>query len=257
MNVIPRSNQAPNQVGNDIYSLTQATSPVILICPRVGGSLPDGYRYHHGLSAADLVALHPDRELETLCHFAPAFGIGTMTSRTDSNVCDLMRLPQDMAICASHYGDKPLWEQDFLPTRQRNALMVERYYSPFHRRLNTELRAIRARYGFAVAFLVYGMTREGDDGVDLTLSSSPNQCHPDLAADITAILTRVQGFRSTIFIDKDHDFFAPHTVPHEGIHGISLGIAADLFQNNAPTYQSVRLILEAIADHLIRWKPVA
>ncbi len=142
----------------DVYRFIEGDSPLLISVPHDGPNLSDDSE--HGWSAA--ASDHSDRDwhVAKLYDFATELGASMIVANYSRYVIDLNRPPDDEALypgkLASGLVPKETFDGESLytdagePDASEVQRRLDRYWVPYHDRIESELAAIRATYGYAL-----------------------------------------------------------------------------------------------------------
>ncbi len=141
-----------------IYRFIEGDSPLLVSVPHDGESLSDDSEHEWSHAAVD----HSDRDwhVAKLYDFATELDASMIVANYSRYVIDLNRPPDDEALypgkLASGLVPKETFDGESLytdagePDAAEVQRRLDRYWVPYHDRIETELAAIRATYGYAL-----------------------------------------------------------------------------------------------------------
>lgn len=254
-------------------------SPVVLSVPHAGRAYSDGLLAAARLSRARLESLE-DRLVDRLVWRAVEAGAAALIADSPRAEIDLNRdereldpamvLPRPPAdstvesprtrgglglIPARIAGSGAIWRQR-IPAAEV-ARRIERVHRPYHKAIDVELKAARARFGVAILLDCHSMPPRGPGGgapVVLGDRHGGSMAEALVAAAETA--AREAGFR----VARNAPYAGGHITerhgrPERGVHALqleldrSLYLAADL-RTTGPGFDRVARLIAAIAEAL-------
>lgn len=262
----------------DGYTLHCGTAPLLVSVPHCGTALPEEVR--GTLVPRALGIEDADWHLDRLYAFARDLGASLVVPRHARYVIDLNRPPDDAPmypgasntglVPATFFDGSPLHAEGRALEAAEIARRRERYWQPYHDALAGELRAIRARHGYAVLldghsirsripWLFEGKLPDFNLG-----TASGTSCAASLREAATRALT-VPGY--TLAVDgrfKGGYITRHYGRPAERIHALQLEMCQSTYMEEAPPWRYDAARAAALIPHLRRlvqavldWKPDA
>jgi N-formylglutamate deformylase len=252
--------------------------PVLVEVPHAGLEIPDPLR---GEILATPEALRRDADLHVdgLYDKAPEVGASLLTARLSRYVVDLNRAPDDIDLepgqgQGARVGQprgvvwrvttegqpvlrKPL---DVSGMRQR----VDLYHAPYHTRLQQELSALRAQFGFAILVAGHSMpssVRRGGRELERRADIVPGSLARS-SADARVIDLVEQHFRAAgLSVRHDEPYRGGFTTAHygrpaEGVHAIQIEVNRALYmdertcQPKAGDFENLQELLRRLVERL-------
>ena len=140
---------------SDVFRFVEGDSPLLISVPHDGRLIPDAQRER--MTAAGLAIPDTDWHVGQLYGFAAELGASLLVARYSRYVVDLNRPPDDESLyegqvstglCPRYtFAGEALYREDAPVSGAEVAARVERYWRPYHARLETELDELRARHG--------------------------------------------------------------------------------------------------------------
>ena len=140
------------------FELARGSSPLLISVPHDGRRIPTGLIERmtpEGLSIPDT-----DWHVARLYRLAADLGAGMLVARWSRYVVDLNRNPDGSAlypgasetgICPiSTFANAPIYVEGGEPGAAEITERVQRYWRPYHRALEAELKRLRALHGYAL-----------------------------------------------------------------------------------------------------------
>ena len=258
-----------------LYDFQAGATPLLVNVPHAGTDLPAEIASRLTERASEL----PDTDwhVHRLVEGAAGQGASLMRARYSRYVIDLNRGSDDKPLYAGattglvpteNFDGSPVY-QSANPDAEEVAARVERYWRPYHDKLEGELRALRDRHGFAVLFDVHSIRSavprlfEGRLP-DLNLGTYEDRsCAPELQASVADMLAGAEGFSSVVNGRFKGGFITRHYGrPAEGVHALQLEIAQSSYMDEArprefdpQAARPLTRLLDELVDTLARWRP--
>ncbi len=153
---------------SDCFELTAGDSPLLVSIPHDGRNLPDDVKRRMtdiGLSIPDT-----DWHVTKLYEFAKQLGATCIVAQYSRYVVDLNRAPADAALyegqistglCpAKTFAGDEIYKAGQGCDDTERAVRVERYWQPYHRKLQSEIERLRERFGFALLLDAHSIATE-------------------------------------------------------------------------------------------------
>ena len=143
---------------SDVYRFVEGDSPLLVSVPHDGRLIPDEQRAR--MTEAALAIPDTDWHVAQLYGFAAELGASLLVARYSRYVVDLNRPPDDgvlyqgqvaTGLCPSFtFAGDALYRDDAPVEPAELENRIERYWRPYHARLEQALDAIRERHGYAL-----------------------------------------------------------------------------------------------------------
>ena len=140
---------------SEVYRFVEGDTPLLVSVPHDGRLIPEDQRAR--MTAAGLAIPDTDWHVAQLYGFAAEFGASLLVARFSRYVVDLNRPPDDESLyegqvstglCPQYtFAGEPLYREDAPVSGDEVAGRVERYWRPYHARLEAALDELRARHG--------------------------------------------------------------------------------------------------------------
>ena len=258
----------------------QAVSPVVVEVPHAGLEVPDEVRPAL-LAPEEARKRDADIYVDQLYARAPAHGATLLVARLSRYVVDLNRAADDVdaATVTGHpsaSGTQPrgvVWRAttDGRPVLPRPLTYAElrtrlsRYYTPYHRALQEQLAALRARHGHAIVLAGHSMPSLGR-----SLHADPGAQRADVvpgscgrtSADARVIDLVDAHFRGAgLSVRHDDPYKGGFTTSHYGrprerIHAIQIELNRALYVDEQtfvikqPAFDELARLLDALVEKL-------
>ena len=140
---------------SEVYRFIEGDSPLLVSVPHDGRLVPDTQRER--MTAAGLAMPDTDWHVAELYDFARELGASLLVAQYSRYVVDLNRPPDDgslyegrvsTGLCPQYtFAGEALYRDDAPVSGEEVARRIERYWRPYHARLETALDELRARHG--------------------------------------------------------------------------------------------------------------
>ncbi len=259
----------------ELYQHTPGDSPLLIDIPHAGAYLPAAIADR--LTAAARSLPDTDWHVDRLYDFAPKLGVGLLVATHSRYVVYLNRAPENTPLYAgadntevcpsSDFHRRPLYADGGQPDAVEIEIRLETYWRPYHAKLEHEIAALKARFGFALLFdghsIVSILPRFFEGRLpDLNLgSANGTSADPGLVKDLAAITRAAPGFTAVL----DGRFAGGYITRHYGrpaadIHAVQLELAQTAYMDEAApeafrpeAAAALRPVLEAIVHRLLAW----
>ncbi len=261
----------------DIYTLTQGHSPLLISMPHVGSVIPLDIRLQ--LVDRAFYAEDTDWHLDKLYAFAQGMGASTLVPRYSRYVVDLNRPPENVPmypgvnnteLCPTHFfsGDA-LYPQGEEPSEQEMTRRVSHYWQPYHNALRQELDRIKSIHGYVVLFDAHSIASQLPwlfEGrlTDLNLgTASGSACAPSLRLALGDILAKQNQYTQVVDGRFKGGYITRHYgQPSQGVHAVQLEMCWRTYMTEAAPYvwqpeiaQQVQPLLKELLQALSDWRP--
>lgn len=249
--------------------------PLLVNVPHAGTELPEAV----AARLTDRARLLPDTDwhVHRLVDMAPSFGASLLCARTSRYVIDLNRGRDDEPLYRGAttglvptelFDGDPVY-RDGGPDGDEVHERIERYWQPYHDKLQEMLEAIRQRHGFALLFDVHSIRSTVPrlfDGrlPDLNLGTNEGRsCAPALQEGVAELLAGADGFSSVVNGRFKGGYITRHYGrPNAGVHALQLEIAQACYMDESrpedwsrERAQPLKSVLERLVEKLSQWRP--
>lgn len=261
----------------DIYTLTQGQSPLLVSMPHVGSVIPEDIRLQ--LVDRALYAEDTDWHMDKLYAFAQGMGATTLVPRYSRYCVDLNRPPENVPmypgvnnteLCPTHFfSGEALYPTGQEPSQQEIERRVSHYWNPYHQALAQEIQRIKSIHGYAVVFDAHSIASQLPwlfDGQlpDLNLGTvTGNSCAPSLRDALSQVLASQNQF--SYVVDgrfKGGYITRRYGQPAVGVHVVQLEKCWRSYMLETAPYAwqpeiAVKLqpLLRQILQTMLDWKP--
>jgi N-formylglutamate deformylase len=232
------------------YRFTQGRIPMLVSMPHAGTELPEGFADR--LTEPAKGVPDTDWHLPELYDFLEEIGCSVLVARYSRFVVDLNRPPDDSPLYttattglfpdrlfdgASVY--RPGAEPDAVEKRER----VERYWRPYHARLEGELARMRETYGTAVLFEAHSIRSEVPRLFEGRLpdfnigTNDGDSIDPGLGRALGTILAKAPGYTSVLNGRFKGGYITRHYgAPARDIHAVQLELVQQSYMDETPPF---------------------
>lgn len=232
------------------YRFTQGRIPMLVSMPHAGTELPEGFADR--LTEPAKGVPDTDWHLPELYDFLEEIGCSVLVARYSRFVVDLNRPPDDSPLYttattglfpdrlfdgASVY--RPGAEPDAVEKRER----VERYWRPYHARLEGELARMRETYGTAVLFEAHSIRAEVPRLFEGRLpdfnigTNDGDSTDPGLGRAVAGILAKAPGYTSVLNGRFKGGYITRHYgAPARDIHAVQLELVQQTYMDETPPF---------------------
>ncbi|MEX3981233.1 N-formylglutamate deformylase [Paraburkholderia sp. EG287A] len=234
-----------------VYEFHEGTLPLLVSIPHLGTGIPDGSRVQLTEIAGEVA--DTDWHLDTLYDFARRAGASMLGARISRYVIDLNRPSTGASLypgqtttglCPTEtFRGEPLYRNGAGPSAADKAQRLDRYWRPYHEKLQAELERLRAIHGRVLLWEAHSIASvlprlfEGKLP-DLNLGTNSGlSCDPRIMEAVTARLagqpfTWVHNGRfKGGFITREYGR------PEHGVHAIQLEMCQSTYMNEAAPFE--------------------
>jgi N-formylglutamate amidohydrolase len=256
------------------YRFTQGRVPVLISFPHVGTELPAGFAKR--LTPAARALPDTDWHLPDLYDFVGELKCSTFEARYSRFVIDLNRPPDDTPLYTGVttglipeglFDGTPVYLPGEDPDEAERLERIERYWRPYHTRLEGELARMVEAHGVAILFdahSIQGTVPRLFEGrlPDLNLGTNQGRsAAPDLEARVVAIAAEAGPYSHVL----NGRFKGGHITRHygdpaRGIHAVQLELVQETYMLESPPYPfrpdraaGIRPHLRRIVEALVDW----
>jgi N-formylglutamate deformylase len=258
-----------------VFSFQRGETPLLVSIPHAGTEVPEVIRTH----LTELALQLPDTDwfVGRLYDWVVARGAALLVSNYSRYVIDLNRPPDNAALYSGpgtgllpeqSFAGGPLYKEGSVPTETESAQRRAQYWQPYHAKLDTELRRIRERFGYAILLDAHSIRSEVPrlfEGrlPDLNLgSNSGASADPGMIAASFAAL-RKEPYYSTVLDGRFKGGYITRHYgrPRENFHALQLEMAQSCYMaEQPPAYDRakaarVQAVLRDLVDTLLDWSP--
>ncbi len=249
------------------YRFTQGRIPMLVSMPHAGTELPEGFADR--LTEPARGVPDTDWHLPELYDFLEELGCSVLVARYSRFVVDLNRPPDDSPLYTTATTGlipdrlfdgaavyRPGAEPDTTEKRER----VERYWRPYHARLEGELARMREAYGTAVLFEAHSIRSEVPRLFDGRLpdfnigTNDGDSVDPGLGRALGATLAKAPGFTSVLNGRFKGGYITRHYgAPARDIHAVQLELVQETYMDETPPFAFRPDRAEKVRPHLRRF----
>ena len=262
------------------YNFTPGTVPLLVSMPHVGTHIPDTIAAR--MTPAALEVPDTDWHVDRLYDFLDELGAARIVATHSRYVIDLNR-PSDGAqlypgasnteLCPlTRFDEAPIYQdgpdgRSQAPDITETAGRIEEYWRPYHRRLESELAAMKAAHGIALLFDAHSIRSEvprffAGRLPDINLGTGGGtSADPAMAAVALEAAAEADGYTSVLngrfkggYITRQYGR------PAKGVHAIQLELSEITYMDEDPPFAfrddlatRVRPALRRILEAILGW----
>jgi N-formylglutamate deformylase len=250
--------------------------PLLVSMPHVGTHIPADLARR--MTPAALTVADTDWHLPRLYDFLRAMGANLLIAAHSRYVIDLNRDPagtvlypgaNNTELCPlTTFKYEPVYQPGEEPDEAEIATRIEQYWQPYHRKLEEELAAIKARHGYALLFDAHSIKSELPrffEGKlwDINLGTGGGtSAHPAIGA---ALLEAAQHPDFTAVLDRRFKggYITRHYgQPAQGIHAAQLELTWRAYMDEEGSFafmeeraREIRPVLKRVVEALLASAP--
>ena len=180
---------------SEVFEYYEGNLPLLISVPHDGRQLPG--EQCERMTAVGVDLPDTDWHVAELYGFVREFGASMIVANYSRYVVDVNRPASDAAmyegqvatgLCPQYtFAGEPLYQRDAAVSRQEIAERVDRYWRPYHDKLNAALAGMRARYGLALLWDAHSIASrvprlfDGELPVLNLGTFDGNSCNPRIA----------------------------------------------------------------------------
>ena len=259
----------------DVFSFRQGTTPLLVSIPHCGVHVPAGIAA--GLTPEARPLPDTDWHVDRLYDFAAGLGASVLAATHSRYVIDLNRPPDNSPLYPGADNTElcptttlvhaPIHQPGAAPDDAEIARRIERYWRPYHDKLDAEIARLSDRHGIALLFEAHSIRSEAPRLFpgrlpDLNLGTNGGESADDsLAARLLDLCERAEGFSSVLngrftggYITRHHGR------PADNVHAVQLELAQATYMEEDPPYTylpecaaRVRPVLESLLSEMLAW----
>jgi N-formylglutamate amidohydrolase len=256
------------------YRFTHGRIPLLVSMPHAGTDLPPGLAER--LSEPAQAVPDTDWHLPKLYDFLEEIGCSVLTARYSRFVVDLNRPPDDTPLYATAttglipdtlFDGTPVYRPGAAPDEAEKHERVERYWRPYHTRLEGELARLREEHGLAVLFEAHSIRAQVPRLFpgrlpDFNLGTNNGEsADPDLARTLDDLLAAAKGYTSILNGRFKGGYITRHYgLPARDLHAVQLELVQATYMDEAPPFafrpdraDQVRPILRRFVEALAQF----
>jgi N-formylglutamate deformylase len=257
------------------FNFTQGSTPLLLSMPHNGTAIPDDI----AVRMSDQARTVPDTDwhLDRLYDFAGGLGAGILRPFYSRYVVDLNRDPDgqplypgasNTELCPlSCFDESPIYLDSKAPDEDEVAERIERYWRPYHLKLESELARLRSVHGVALLFEAHSIRSEVPrffEGrlPDLNLGTADGaSCDAALEKRLRDVLTSVKDY--TFAVNgrfKGGYNTRNYGAPGENMHAVQLEQAQISYMEETHPFaydveraKRIKPVLTQLLETLLAW----
>lgn len=257
------------------FSFIQGNTPLLLSMPHCGTAIPPAIA--GGMIEPSLATVDTDWHVEKLYDFACELGVSIIQPHISRYVIDLNRPPDNAELypgaagtdlCPTcSFSGEPIYQQSREPNCDEIADRMERYWQPYHRKLQSELARLKQQYGVAVLFDAHSICslvprlfqgRLPDLNIGTAEGSS---CTPTMLAVVESVLSAQDNYSCvTNQRFKGGYITRAYGKPAEDVHAIQLELAQRTYMCEGAPFEflsnraeKIQPLLKQLLQSLILW----
>ena len=251
----------------EIYRFSEGHVPVLVSMPHVGTALMPGLAER--LSDAARPLGDTDWHLPELYDFLGDIGCSTLVATHSRFVVDLNRPPDDKPLYAGAttglipditFDGTPAYRPGTDPDDTDRAVRLERYWRPYHDKIEAELARLVAAHGKAVlldAHSIRGHVPRLFDGrlPDFNLGTADGRsCAPEIGTRSAEILESAVGYSAVLNGKFKGGHITRHYgAPARGRHAIQLELVQETYMDVTAPYGFRPDLAAQVRPHLKRF----
>ena len=261
----------------DVYEFSPGGTALLVSIPHCGTYIPP--ELARSMTPAALEVADTDFHLPRLYDFLRERGVPTLAATHSRYVVDLNRPPDgaqlypganNTELCpTTRFDFAPIYAEGNNPDATEIDDRIERYWRPYHDKLASELRRIRARHDYALLFDAHSIISvcprffEGClPDFDLGTGGGTS-CDPALAQRLLDVAKANPAYSSVLNGRFKGGYITRHYGdPADRIHSVQLELAEKTYMVETPPFpfdealaNQVRPVLRALIDTLLAWRP--
>lgn len=258
----------------DIFEFTPGRTPLLISIPHGGTWLPPALRPR--LTEAALALPDTDWHVPRLYAFAAALGAGVLAATHARYVIDLNRPPDDEPLYPGArntelvpltlFDERPVYRPGAAPDDAEVKDRLGTYWQPYHSKIETELAALRERFGIAVLFdahSIRSVVPRFFDGrlPDLNLGTAAGA---SAAATLGSALSSIaeSGSYSAVLNGRFKGGYITRHYgrPDRNVHAVQLELSQRTYMDEEPPFawrqdlaDGIQPLLRRLVEAMIAW----
>jgi N-formylglutamate deformylase len=226
-------------------------SPIVVSIPHAGTFVPDPVAER--MTGAGRALPDTDWHLDRLYQFLANSEVTIITATHSRYVIDLNRAVDNAPLYPARWGSalcptlsfagEPIYRPDTAPDAAEIQRRVERYWQPYHQRLQRVLEDLRSRYGFVILWDAHSIRSKVPrlfQGIlpDLNLGTDGGRsCDPRLAGQLLDCARRAANF-SVVLNGRFQggSITRSYGKPASGGHAVHVELAQATYMNETPPF---------------------
>lgn len=255
--------------------IARRTGPLLLSMPHGGGTLPDWLVPR--LSNAGKAVADTDWWIDRLYDFDETLDATVVRATLSRHVIDVNRDPSGVplypgqattGLCPTETFDgTPIYLPGQAPDEAEIAERRERYFSPYHRALATEIERLKARHGYALLYDCHSIRSriprlfDGELPIFNIGTNGGKSCAKGIETSVVSACAGAQGLTHVL-----NGRFKGGWItrcfgrPSEGIHAVQMELAQHAYMMEAPPWTfdpvkaaTIQRILHSVLEGMIGW----
>ena len=230
---------------SEVFEYFEGNLPLLISVPHDGRKLPDEQRER--MTDAGLDIADTDWHVAELYDFAREFGASMIVANYSRYVVDVNRPASDAAmyegqvatgLCPQYtFAGDPLYQHDTAVPTQEVVERVDRYWRPYHDKIEAALSGMLARYGHALLWDAHSITSrvprlfDGELPVLNLGTFDGNSCDPRISRALLEI-AEASPFESVLNGRFKGGYITRHYGdPEREVHAVQLELAQRAYMN--------------------------
>jgi N-formylglutamate deformylase len=237
---------------NELYHFQQGNTPLLVSMPHVGTQVP-GYMRSVMTPAAGQLP-DTDWDVHKLYDFLPDMGVSTLRPNYSRYVVDLNRSPSgellypgqtETQICPTMlFNGDAIYQSGASPDGDEVSQRVDRYWKPYHQKIELELARIRQQFGYAILWDAHSIRSEVPSLFDGSLpdfnwgTADGKSCDDKLSSALLKAVQSEQSYSVVVNGRFKGGFITRHYGnPGEGIHALQLELSQATYMSDEQLFQ--------------------
>ena len=260
-----------------MYEFHPGRTPLLVSIPHAGLELPADIAARMTDTANQLV--DTDWHIPQLYNFLDELGVSVIAATQSRYVVDLNRPPDGESLYpgqattglapTTSFDGEALYRIKQEPDGKEIDGRIERYWRPYHDRIERELREIRQRFGYALLWDAHSIRSHvprlfNGRLPDLNFGTNAGQsCDSKLMKRILSVAEETEGFTHVLNGRFKGGYITRrYGSPEEDVHAIQLELSQATYMQEAPPFpfleeraQAIRPVLRRLIETMLDWKP--
>lgn len=232
----------------DIYDFHRGTLPLLISIPHAGTFVPESIAQRFSLAGSRLA--DTDWHVDKLYDFARGLGASILKANYSRYVVDLNRAPDSSSLYVANptspvcptltFDGEPIYVPGREITATEISARVEQYWKPYHERLATELRQMRARHGYALLWDAHSIASEVPSlfaGVlpEFNFGTRDDESCPRAMADQLLDLVTTDGKFGAVLNGRFKGGYVTlhYGQPNNGVYAVQLELSRRVYMDEA------------------------
>ncbi len=260
-----------------MYEFQPGDSPLLVSIPHAGLEIPSDIA-NRMTDRAHLLA-DTDWHIPQLYNFLDDLGASVITASQSRYVVDLNRPPGGESLYPGQattgltptttFDGDALYRDGSEPDKEETDARVERYWRPYHDRIETALQDIRQRFGYALLWDAHSIRSHvprlfSGRLPDLNFGTNAGRsCDSKLVKRILAVAEETDAFTHVLNGRFKGGYITRrYGSPDNDIHAIQLELSQITYMQETTPFafledraESIRPVLQRLIETMLDWKP--